>query len=159
MKKLSPVLIFLLLLFLPVKIFAESSVSNVNSRVAAIDKAIADGEYPVIILENDMGPTEGVPPIMHFYYELETEQLVAAIMTAGHETWSKTFSYYYDGDENIQKYLVVIDRYDNPPREAVIYDRSGEVLWKNTELPISEPKEIRAFFRKAMSFQDVFSRY
>lgn len=138
---------------------AEELAVSVNRQVELLDRAIAAGEYPVMILENHRGATEGVPPVMRFYYERETERLVAAVMTAGHESWSKSFSYYYDGDENILKYLVVIDRMDNPPRRAVLYDGEGGVLWKNTELPAADPREIRDFFREAMSYQDLFSRY
>jgi hypothetical protein len=162
LKTLPLSLLLLASLFLPVLAGADDAgnpVTSVNRKVELLDRAIAAGEYPLITVENDRGATEGLPPVMRFYYERESEQLVAAFITAGHESWSKSFSYYFDGDENILKYLVVIDRMDDPPREAVLYDGKGGVLWKNTELPSAEPREILAFFRKAMSYQDVFSRY
>lgn len=155
-------ILLLISLLFPVSLIAgenESLILAVNKNVAEIEKSIEDEKYSVIILNNVIKQIESVPPEIRLYYEPETLKLAGVVIVAGHESWSKKFEYIYDKDENILKYLEVIDRLDNPPRSAIIYDPKGDVLWKNIEQPEVNPSDIKDFFKKAMFYQNAFSSY
>ncbi|MCP3922282.1 MAG: hypothetical protein GY714_06830 [Desulfobacterales bacterium] len=149
--------VILLNLFVP-SLFANQ-IPLINKRVKEIDRSIKKGTYSVIKVENIIKSLEGVPPTIFFYYKPKDGKLVAVKIHVGHETWSKTFSYYFDRREKILKYLESIDRPDNPPKRAVIYDKDSKVIWKNIDKPKIGPYNIWGFFKKAMHHQIEFSKY
>ncbi len=159
--KLIPFLIFTVVI-LTVRSYASEVKDQIvltNKKVKAIERNLKNGKYSLISLKNIIQEIESVPPIINLYYSYTTNKIVVAKIEVGHETWSKSFSYYFDQKEKIIKYLEIISRPDNPPKRAIIYGSDRSIIWKNTIEPTIDSKEIRDFFKKAMFFQTEFSKY
>jgi hypothetical protein len=138
-----------------------SEVKKVNALVATIDKALLAGEHPTLeIHENESIPTEGVPPRFKLYYEPEQQRLVAAVISVGHETWGTEFRYYFYPDGKLMKYTKTINgRPDNPPKQAMILDKNGAVLWKNTDEPHVPAEELVRLFGGLEKLSERFAAY
>jgi hypothetical protein len=121
----------------------------------------AGGEHPTFeIHENENIPTEGVPPKLKLYYEPGQQRLVAAVISVGHETWSTVFRYYFYPNGKLMKTSKSIDgRDDNPPKTAMIFDKNGMVLSKNTDEAPVPAEELVRMFSKLHDMQLCFSAY
>jgi len=115
-----------LLFFGGAEVRAASTVEEINVKVDKIDKRINDKDDSLPSIETSYDykePTEGVPPQFSFFFDRETRKLVACRVHVGHETWAKEFSYYFDENEDIMKYLEVIPASESGPeasRAAII---------------------------------------
>lgn len=137
----------------------KNQISTLNNKIISLENAINDGKYAMMRFDNIVEQIESDTPECRFYYDFDTYKLVAVIVDVGHETWSKSFYYFFDKEERIIKYLEFIDRPDNPPRTAIIYDSNGGVLWSNTDKPVVNPDDIKAFYKKSLLYQTEFSKY
>jgi hypothetical protein len=136
---------------------AADPIQAVNREVAGIQERIERGEIPFLEI-TDTVAHEGSPPQARLHYE--DSRLLAAFVTAGHESWSKTFSYWFYPDGTPMKYLEAIeDRPDSPPRRAVIYGADGAVLWRNTDEPAVAPSALRELFARLQELRQAFARY
>jgi hypothetical protein len=134
-------------------------VKQVNALVAAIDGSLKKGEYPSLDID-EKTESEGKPPSFKLYYDPSKDRLAAAVVSVGHETWLNEFRYYYYPDGKPMKYTKTTkDRPDNPPKQAVIFDKRGKVLWKNTDAPRGAADEIFRFFNKLEEMRKVFVEY
>ncbi len=85
-----------------------------------------------------------------FNYEKDTFNLVCVKFTLPKEIYSIVYSYYFDDEEKLIKFLKVIhNRPDNPPREAKIYNEFGGIVWSNFEydLPI-DTEDLKGIFKE-----------
>ena len=137
-----------------------SEIKKVNARVAAIDKAIEQGTYPGLAVRDEDWPFEGVPPRLKLYYEVDKPRLVAAVISAGHESWSTEFRYYFYPDGTLMKYARTYDgREDLPPKRAMIFAENGAVLWKNTDEPHVPAADVLRFFASLRDLRARFAAY
>jgi hypothetical protein len=137
-----------------------SELKKVNALVAAIDKAIAQGAYPELSVGDENWPHEGVPPRFKLYYDLGSERLVAAVISAGHESWSTEFRYYFYADGKLMKYTRTYDgRDDQPPKRAMIFAENGAVLWKNTDEPHVPAQDVLRLFASLCEVRTRFAAY
>lgn len=137
----------------------QQEIKRVNGLVAAIDGLVKKGEYPSLDID-EKTVSEGAPPSFKFYYDPSKDRLVAAVVSVGHETWLNEFRYYYYPDGKPMKYTKTTqERPDNPPKQAVIFDKHGSVLWKNTDAPRVPADDILRFFNKLQEMRKVFAEY
>ena len=134
-------------------------VKRINSLVAAMDDSLKTEHYAELTIA-EQGLSEGVPPRITFYFNREQGGLAAAIVSVGHETWSNEFRYYFYPNGKPMKYAKVTDgRPDNPPKEAMIFDRNGKTVWKNTEEPQVAVDDLQELFKKLEWIRLKFSEY
>lgn len=136
--------IFFLILFLKCINCYANEVANANDVVSNIDQRVKEGEYQSILIKSE-SVSEGVLPTYQYYHDDGILKLVS--ITVGHETWNATYFYYFWDNGNLIKYLRIIEgRPDDPGREAMIYDKDGNILWKNTErLPVNKEILVQIF--------------
>jgi hypothetical protein len=152
-------LIMLCLLFVGIARAEDQKklIADVNKAVAAIDDSIFRGEYIVLHIE-EHSESEGAPPAISMYYR--GDRLIAAVVTVGHETWSKEFRYYYNANGNPKKYMEIIkNRPDNPPKVARIYAEDGTIVWKNIENEAIKFSEFQGLFTTLQKTRKGFSKY
>ncbi len=144
---------------------AASTVEEINAKVDRIDKLIEDKDKTLPSIETSYDfkdATEGVPPQFSFFFDSGTSRLVVCRIHVGHETWGKDFLYYFDENEDIQKYLEVVPASKFGPsasRSAIIY-KNGKVLWKNLETPPRQaPETIRGLYQALTKAADKFAPY
>ena len=151
------ILIVLLVLANTLGAGGEDPIQQVNAQVAEISDAIASGELAVVEM-NEVVESEGSPPDLKFYYR--QDRLLAVQVDVGHETWSNRFSFYFYENGQIMKFLkTTLDRPDNPPKLAVIYEPDGSVLWKNTDDTYIDPDELKALFDRYQATKGKFLDY
>lgn len=100
-----------LLFFGSAELRAASTVEEINAKVDRVDKLIEDKDKSLPSIETSYDfkdATEGVPPQFSFFFDSGTSKLVVCKIHVGHETWAKDFFYYFDENEDIQKYLEVV---------------------------------------------------
>jgi len=155
-----------LLFFGGVELRAASTVEEINVKVDTIDKRIKDKDKTLPSIETSYDykdATEGVPPQLSFFFDIETKKLVACMVHVGHETWSKEFSYYFDENEDIMKYLEVVPTSESGPsasRAAIIYGKDRKVLWENLQAsPRQAPEKIKALYQALSKAGDEFAPY
>jgi len=155
-----------LLFFGSAEIRAASDVEVINAKADKIDKLITgkDKTLPSIETSYDFkDATEGVPPQFSFFFDSITSKLVVCKIHVGHETWAKDFFYYFDENEDIQKYLEVVSASKFGPstsRSAIIYGKNGKVLWKNLETPPRQaPEKIKGLYQALSKAADKFALY
>lgn len=153
-----------LLLFGGVELCAASPLDEVNVKVERIDKRIENGDKTLPSLETSYDfkdTTEGVPPKMSFFFDIETKKLLACFVWVGHETWSRKFAYYFDDREELMKYMEIIPPPNlgvSPSRKAIIYGEKGKVLWENHGgHPRQEPEMIKALYQALQKAGDEFA--
>lgn len=138
------------------------AVEAVNKKVDAIEKRLSKGgDLPHIDTSYEYeDATEGVSPGFKFFFDSKSERLVACKIHVGHETWSKDFTYYFDEDGGLLKYLEVVSgREDNPPRAAIIYGKGGKSLWHNLDAPRLTPEKIKAIYKSLQEGAKPFEPY
>jgi hypothetical protein len=145
---------------------AASTVEEINARADKIDKQIKDKDKTLPSIETSYDfkdATEGVPPQFSFFFDSGTGKLVVCKIHVGHETWAKDFFYYFDENEDIQKYLEVVPASKSGPsasRSAIIYGKNGKVLWKNLEIPPRlAPEQIKGLYQSLSKAADKFAPY
>ena len=146
---------------------SAAEVTEVNSKVSRLEQQIKSqqtGDQGIFVLEVSHGATntEGVPPSFKYYYEFQGEKpvLCACRIHVGHETWSNDFDYFFDSNEKVLKYRKLVKgREDKPEPLAIIYSKSGAVIWKNTEKPNLEPIEILTNFKTLIKQSNAFASY
>lgn len=137
-----------------------STLETINRTCSQQEKKINKGTLnasSLIIKNEQIQVSEGVLPTLTIYHM--NDRPIAAYITAGHETWSKSFYYCFDKKGRIMKYLEVIDRPDNPPRRAIIYNPDGSVIWKNIDEAEVSPQKIVNLFKTLQSHMKAFSSY
>ena len=152
-----------LLFFGGVELRAAATVEEINGKVDKIDKRIKDKDKTLPSIETSYDfkdATEGVPPQFSFFFDGGTSKLVVCKIHVGHETWGKDFFYYFDENEDIQKYLEIVPASKFGPstsRSAIIFDKDGKVLWKNLETPPRQaPEKIKTLYRALSKAADKF---
>jgi hypothetical protein len=155
-----------LLFFGGAELRAASPVEEINAKVDKIDKLIKNGDKTLPSIETSYdfkNATEGVPPQFSFFFDSGTSKLVVCKIHVGHETWAKEFFYYFDENEDIQKYLEVVPASLFGPsasRSAIIYGKNGKVLWQNLETaPRQTPEEIKDLYEALSKAADKFAPY
>jgi hypothetical protein len=154
-----------LLFFGSAELRAASTVEEINAKVDKIDKLIEgkDKTLPSIETSYNYAHTEGVPPQFSFFFDSSTSKLVVCKIHVGHETWAKDFFYYFDENEDIQKYLEVVPASKFGPsasRSAIIYSKNGKVLWRNLETPPRQaPEKIKGLYQALSNAADEFAPY
>lgn len=152
--------IWLFFVFLSISLASyagQDSVESVNKDVASLQEEIARGDLPYIEI-NDIVVTEGKPPELKLHYR--GDRLIAAFVSVGHETWSTHFSYFfYDNGAPMKFTKVIQGRPDSPPRQGVVYDRSGKVLWKNIDAPPVDPARLHQLLSRLNQIREGFSHY
>ena len=155
-----------LLFFGNIELRASSTVEEINAKVDKIDKLIKDGDKSLPSFETSYDfkdATEGVPPQFSFFFDSGTSKLVVCKIHVGHETWAKDFFYYFDENEDIQKYLEVIPASKSGPstsRSAIIYGKNGKVLWRNIESPPRQaPEKIKGLYQALSKAADKFAPF
>jgi hypothetical protein len=135
-------------------------IQQINQSVAGIDKAIQSGDLPYISISEESG-TEGLPPAYKMYYSRNGDgKLIAAVVSVGHESWGNTFSYYFDDQQRVMKYLKTCEgRSDCPPKTAIIYGTNGKIVWKNTEEPAVPPSQIVTIYTAITQLRMPLSQY
>ena len=146
---------------------------DINKKIDEVERRIEkhDKTLPSIEVTYDYKDvTEGVPPQFSFFFDVNTGKLVACKIHVGFETWSRDVAYYFDENEEIEKYLEIVPHSKNGPsayRSAIIYGKNGKVLRTNmngglrkeTRDPIAAPDTIKALFHALGDAADKFSRY
>jgi hypothetical protein len=134
-------------------------VKRINALVAAMDDSLKTEHYAELKID-EQGLSEGVPPKITFYFDREQGGLAAAVVSVGHETWSNEFRYYFYPNGKPMKYTKATDgRPDNPPKEAILFDRNGKTLRKNTQEPQVAIEELLALFKKLEAIRMQFAKY
>jgi hypothetical protein len=134
-------------------------VKQINALVAAIDDSLKTDYYAELKIA-EQGIAEGVPPIITFYFDREEGGLVAAVVSVGHEIWSNEFRYYFYPNGKPMKYTKEADGLpDNPPKKAILFDRNGKPVWKNTEESQVAVDDLLALFKKLEGIRLKFSEY
>ena len=120
----------LALLFLgSAELRAGSTAEEINANVDKIDKLIKNKDRTLPSIETSYDfkdATEGVPPQFSFFFDSGTSKLAVCKIHVGHETWGKDFFYYFDENEDIQKYLEIVPASMFGPsasRSAIIYGK------------------------------------
>ncbi len=140
------IIAFLILMASGQSSFASDDMERINLKVKQILRDIEKDEFPVVVMRFDNLVSEGSPPDFKFYYK--NDKLIACQIDVGHETWGIRFSYFFDEDGRIIKYLKeVSSRPDNPPRKAIFYDKKGDVIWSNIKKPPVKAEEILKHFK------------
>jgi hypothetical protein len=157
--------LLVLLLLGGVELRAASTLEEINGKVDKIDKRIKDNDKTLPSIETSYDykdATEGVPPQFSFFFDSDTSKLVVCKIHVGHETWSKDFFYYFDENEDIQKYLEIVPASTFGPsasRSAIIYSKDGKVLWKNLQAPRQAPEKIKALYQALSRAANEFAPY
>jgi hypothetical protein len=153
-----------LLFFGGAELRAASTVEEINAKVDRIDKLIKDKDKTLPSIETSFDfkdATEGVPPQFSFFFDSGSSKLIVCRIHVGHETWGRDFFYYFDENEDIQKYLEVVPASKFGPsasRSAIIYGSNSKVLWKNLETPPRQaPETIRALYQALSKAADKFA--
>jgi hypothetical protein len=129
-----------------------SSIQEINTQVAAIDQLIKNGLSEINISYEFNDAMESAPPSFRFFFEESNAgrlKLRACRIAVGHETWSTESVYYFDADEKPLKYRTAsLGLPDTTEPHAIIFGKTGEVLWKNMGSPPKPlPQEILALFK------------
>jgi hypothetical protein len=153
-----------LIFFGGVELRAASTVEEINGKVDKIDQRIKDKDKTLPSIETSYDfkdATEGVPPQFSFFFDSGTSKLVLCMIHVGHETWGKDFFYYFDENEDMQKYLEIVPASQFGPaasRSAIIYGKDGKVLWKNLQTPPRQaPEKIKALYHALSQASDKFA--
>lgn len=156
---MNPILLIVCCFFLSSYLWADngSDIQLINKKVADIEKNKRQLNYFEVAIHSE--EIESVPPIARFYYSLKTENLLILQVDVGHEIFLNRFTYYFDNDVLIKYVKESLNHPDAPPKEAVIYNDSGLVLWKNTNEPLLDSRQIQNLFMLNMNALKSFSRY
>ncbi|MDD2734869.1 MAG: hypothetical protein PHF56_13085 [Desulfuromonadaceae bacterium] len=155
MKTILLIFIFLSLSF--VSHAKQDPIETVNKHVAILQAKISRGELPFIEI-NDVAVTEGKPPEFKLYYS--GNSLIAALISVGHESWSVRFSYFFYEDGTPMKFTKVVQgRSDIAPRQGIIFDRNGKILWSDISVPPVDPAHIQDIFHRFSQLRGRFSEY
>jgi len=152
---------------------AAISLEDINNKVDKVERRIEkhDKTLPSIEVTYDYkDATEGVPPQFSFFFDIETGKLVACKIHVGFETWSRDVAYYFNENEEIEKYLEIVPQSKYGPsahRSAIIYGKNGKVLWTNMNGglpreppdPRETPDTIKTLFHELRDALDKFSHY
>lgn len=134
-------------------------VKRINRMVAAIDDSLKTEHYAEFTIA-EQGLSEGVPPGFTFYYDRDHGRLAAAVISVGHETWSNEFRYYFYPDGKPMKYMkATIGRPDTPEKTAIIFDKQGNIVWKNVEEPQVGIETLVSLFKNLQETRKKFAEY
>ncbi len=134
------------------------TVQQVNEAVAITQRNIQHDKYPYIRVSYENLVSEGSPALFRFYEGPQSDQLVAVIISTGFETWANVHTYYFDPQGRIQKVLKVVSgRPDNPPRQALIYNAQGNVIWQNMAEPYWPVSKIKRLYHTIRAAQHAFA--
>lgn len=134
-----------------------SIIGKVNANIRLIDDSINSGYIPYIEIK-DISTSEGSPAEFKVYYK--NEQIRIIVVSVGHETWETEFRYYYDVNGKPMKYIKAIKgRDDKPSKQAIIYDKKGNEIWKNIDKTVIDPYEIYNLFSRLQQMRINFSEY
>lgn len=154
-------LILLLALCLPLQLTATeqnaAAIKAVNQVVAALEKS-KDALYKLEILL-DVGEQEASPPDIKYYFNPETMKPVILQVDVGHEVFSTRHCYYFENNKVIKYLKEQINHPDSPPKEAIIYDKDGTILWKNLDEPAASEQQVKELFTNAMRAIEAFASY
>lgn len=150
--------LFLLGCLSPAASAADDPVAEVNRQVSRIEESIAGDRLAALSVVSEE-TAEGVPPEIRFHAGADG-RLVAASITAGHESWQSKISWYFFENGKAMKYLrIITGRSDQPEREAVVYGREGQVIWKNVDEPLVDAEDLRRAYRAIAAVRKAASRY
>jgi hypothetical protein len=134
-----------------------STIKAINATVASIDDSVKAGLYSSLNI-NEETIAEGSPTKITLFFIGERIVLVTA--SVGHEIWLSKFNYYYYPNGQPMKYIKeIIDRPDNPPKQAILYNDSGNVIWKNIDAPIVQTTQMYELFAKLQKIRRELSGY
>lgn len=149
--------VLLISIFLPVDSAEKDVIKNVNKIVDEIEKNINSGDLSNFKIENET-ELEISAPTINIYYKGDT--LYCIKIRAHHETWSTLYSFYFRKNKAPLKYLKVIEnRLDKPPKEAIIYNEDGSVLWQNVKEPNVGFKEILDMYNSLLAIMAKSTKY
>jgi hypothetical protein len=154
-------LILLLALCFPLQLTAieqnASDIKAVNQAVATLEKS-KDTLY-ILEIKLHVSELEATPPDVKYYFNPETMKPVILQVDVGHEVFSTRHSYYFKNNKVIKYLKEQINHPDSPPKEAIIYNKDGAILWKNINEPAVSEKQVKELFANAMSAVKAFSAY
>ncbi len=135
----------------------------IDAQVTALKKKVADKALPRVEVTMDYpNGTEGVPPIVTFFFEDAAERRVLRVCTVhvGHETWATDVAYYFGPGGEPLAYVVI----GGPPPEpkspgVVYYGAHGVELRRSVEHTFLEPKAVVSWFESLGKNLDAFARY
>ena len=136
-----------------------SKTKAVNNKVRAIDESLKKDAYAYIDVALQGADTEGSPATLKFYIEKSSWSLVLLKVQVGFETWSNTHRYYFESGKILKIKKTTRGRPDNPPDEAIIYGKSGKVIWRNMEKPYLDESSVLDLFKSIVSAQRAFNKY
>lgn len=149
--------ILLISIFLPADSAEKDVIKNVNKIVEGIESSINSGDLSYFKIENET-ELEISAPTIYLYYKGDTVYCIK--IRAHHETWSTLYSFYFRKNKNPLKYLKVIEsRPDKPPKEAIIYNKNGSILWQNVKEPNVGFKEILDMYYSLLSIMAKSTKY
>lgn len=135
----------------------KSDINDINSKVSKIEAS--KNNLNILELKLHTSELEAAPPEIKYFYKSGTNELVKLQVSVGHETFVSQHSYYYS-NELIIKYLKeTLNHPDSPPKQAIIYNNTGDILWKNTDEPAYNSKAALDLFKLNMQSLKSFTKY
>lgn len=136
---------------------------QIDQKLKPVLKDIQEGEKYVCLATSYEVTSEGVPPRFKFYiadYGKPNSYLVVCEVVVGHETWSKTFFYYFDAQARCLKYTETVSGHEEHHRPLTLYfDEQGRPLGKAGEAPRVHPGELVKLYRLFQTHTQSFYGY
>jgi len=134
-----------------------AEIKAINEKVAEINKMKDD--LNALELKLHTGEFESVPPEVKYYYLPDNLELVMLEVSVGHETFVTKHSYYFSHNLAIKYIKEILHRADNPPKQAIIFDSDGTILWKNMDEPVMDSSKVIELFNLNMNALKAFAKY
>lgn len=135
----------------------EIEIRAVNKQVREIEKI--KSELATVTVEVDVGEREGVPPVLVYYYDQHRKELVMLRSEAGHEMFLTRYTYYFNQGHIIKYLKETVSHLEMPPKQAIIYNSHGGVLWKNTDSPVVSVTDVLKIFKLNLNALEAFNQY
>jgi len=154
--KISGFLLFCLFLS---QIYSNSSITNqiklVNSEVSKIKREVKENrDITTFNIKYSGMFYESGSVNINFYslYQAEKKSfsLVCVKFLIPKEVYSNEYSYYFNKDEKLIKFIKeTLHRPDTPPKQAIIFNENGQILWSNykDDFPI-KTEDLKSIFKE-----------
>lgn len=134
-----------------------TEIKRINKQVTHIEEV--KSELSVLEVKLHTGEFEAVPPEIMYYYKPDSMEPVMLKVAVGHEIFSTKHNYYFSNGRVIKYLKESFNHPDKPPKKAIIYNRKGEVLFKNIDEPALSEADVVKLFNNSISALKAFSKY
>ena len=148
------IIVMVILTCFPFKISClseDNRINSVNEMVAKIEKKIKEKAYTAITI--DYVVFEGSGPLIKFYSHFDDKKEIFSLTCVKFEipfeVYYNEYSYFFDKEGKILKFIKnTVNRPDNPPKQAIIFDKEGKIIWSNykDEIPI-KIEDLQSIFK------------